>query len=1420
MKQSMNYINALPDFIEMQRASFCWFIAQGLNEELAMFSRIHDFSYNTEYILFGNEYCLVKPIYNIIRAKKYTANYAAQLVIPLEIRNKKSNSIKFHSQFPIITLPLMTTSATFVINGCERVIVSQIIRSPGIYFEKNKNQKKRKIVKRKLSTDVNKLKSFIPLGEPFISEHVLSFFPTIYNQSLFQYSFTELKKQETNFNFYFLESFKIYRIISGTQSLNKKSERIKIFLHWLSIKENIFNQTTTFSSLATINLIKNWHTLLRTLIKYNLLKQLFNSKIQKIENQWLNKLNQTYLQIPTNKSVLSNTSSFLNLINYYEKTIQLKFCNKLLLILVGNPTSLKQINQFKFLNNRILGTTQKIMSVTKKSNKQNIKPIFYFSSTLKELFKYRQKKKKLKDPNNIRILTNSKTYLSPIQIRELKLENTNQSLFEYKYEINDNKNKLTYLKSRSEIIQYKDSHQIKDSYRQRYSEKDLYTAILIPESGSWIRFGFQKNTEINKYKYPIKNQEDEVVIQLDKFTQKPVIHLLKEMGLTDLEICQNLHHADFFYFNKPLISTSINSSTPCLRFDLKFNDYKNISEFSRIFDVRYYRLGKIGRSKINSRLNLKLNSRIQTITYTDIFSIIDSLITLSISKTTGDDIDHLKNRRVRSVGELLQNLFRIGFQRLLRKLRSQTNKIGSSQLSSFNIVGTTIREFFGSSQLSQYMDQTNPLSSLTHRRRISGLGPGGFDRDRISFAVRDIHPSHYGRICPIETPEGQNVGLIASLTTCARVNKSGFIETPFWRVINGKVIKTGNPIYLTAEIEDFYKIAPADIATNEKNYLVRNLIPVRYKQDFVTVTPFEVDFIAISTIQVVSVAASLIPFFEHDDANRALMGSNMQRQSVPLILPQKPIVGTGLENQIAIDSGATLNAHSDGIIDSVTADQIIIKHNTGKELKYPLQKYQRSNQETCINHRPIVWKGEQVISGQMLTDGPGINAGELALGQNVLIAYMPWQGYNFEDAILINERLVYEDIFTSIHIERYEVEIDQTADISEKTTKTIPNLNLSEIQHLNDDGIVSIGTFVKPGDILVGKVVEKDDSEQLPEAKLLRAIFGAKAKGVRDTSFRMPKGEYGRVIETLTFNRRTKLAYKFEKIQIFVAQIRKIQVGDKIAGRHGNKGIISRILPRQDMPFLPDGTPIDIILNPLGVPSRMNVGQLYECLLGFAGHKLERRFKILPFDEMYGPEVSRILINKKLRQAAIEKDEAWVFNPYSPGKMVLIDGRTGKEFENPITVGSGYMLKLIHLVDDKMHARATGPYSLVTQQPLGGKAQQGGQRFGEMEVWALEGFGAAFTLKELLTIKSDDMEGRNETLNAIVKGHSIPTSGIPESFKVLLQELRSIGLDMSTYRIEQFNTSQTYETEVNLIEKYDPLSKTFPPTSNTNSIAF
>ena len=1396
----MNYTTTLPAFLEMQKESFCWFITQGLSEELTNFSRMYDFTRNTEYILFGQEYSLIKPIYNPVRAKKYTANYCTQLIIPLEVRNKKVNTIIYKGKFPAINLPLMTSSATFVINGCERVIVSQIIRSPGVYFEKNKRQRKNKKIRMLISNEIEKLRNFNPPSEILSAENYLWYLKKDkeYKKEIFNikegkievisdlnnydypcywrikdisiYSFKVFKESEITFAISFIEYFKVYKSLFKIQNSVTKIKRIKIFLKWLS-KSKKFNLSDNKDKIFII--IKWFNLVIQIINNYKDLKKI-NTTFPVVNlAQKLKRIKILYTNTLHKSKALLNLNHKINLFNFIFQDLN----------------NFHELTSFNFLKENLKPKIKVILDESK------IFPHLYFTTSFKESVKFQ-----------LRVFKKEKKESSKLNLPRRNFYHRRRQ--------------TQYLKTKSKIIQYKEDHLINDTYKRKYEEKELYTATLIPESGSWIRFGFRTNTNDNISKYPIRNQEDEVVIQLDKITQKPVIHLLKEMGISDLEIYQNLQNSEFFYFNKPVLTSSVYQPTKILRFNTNQNDYKNISEFSRIFDPSYYYLGKIGRSKLNDKLNIKLSKRMRMITYDDIFAIVDKLITLSTSKQVGDDIDHLKNRRVRSVGELVQNLFHVGFQRLVRKLRNKINSTYSIQFSSLSIVGATIREFFGTSQLSQYMDQTNPLSALTHRRRISGLGPGGFDRDRISFAVRDIHPSHYGRICPIETPEGKNVGLIASLTTCARVNKSGFLETPFWRVINGKVIKTGRPIYLTADIEDSYKIAPADISTNEENYLTKNLIPVRYKQDFLTVNPSEVDFISISPIQIVSVATSLIPFFEHDDANRALMGSNMQRQSVPLLLPQKPIVGTGLENQIALDSDMVINAHKDGVVKSVSADRIVILDNSGQPYKYHLQKYQRSNQDTCINHRPIVWEGEKIKSGQILTDGPGIINTELSLGQNVLVAYMPWQGYNFEDAILINERLVYEDIFTSIHIERYQIEIDRTAEIAEQTTNNIPNLTMSDVKNLNEDGIITIGTFVKPGDILVGKIIPTDDSEQLPESKLLRAIFGAKAKPVRDTSVRMPEGEYGRVIETLTFNRRTKLAYKFEKIQIFVAQLRKIQVGDKIAGRHGNKGIISRILSRQDMPFLPDGTPVDIILNPLGVPSRMNVGQLYECLLGLAGHKLNRRFKILPFDEMYGLEVSRILINKKLRQASIETDEAWLFNPYSPGKMVLLDGRTGKEFDNPITVGNAYMLKLIHLVDDKMHSRSTGPYSLVTQQPLGGKAQNGGQRFGEMEVWALEGFGASFTLNELLTIKSDDMDGRNETLDSIIKGQSIPTSGIPESFKVLVQELRSIGLDLSTYRIDEFSSIQSHEIELNLMEHYNPLLKTFSPAANINNISF
>jgi DNA-directed RNA polymerase subunit beta len=714
----------------------------------------------------------------------------------------------------------------------------------------------------------------------------------------------------------------------------------------------------------------------------------------------------------------------------------------------------------------------------------------------------------------------------------------------------------------------------------------------------------------------------------------------------------------------------------------------------------------------------------------------------------------------------------------------------------------SIREFFGSSQLSQFMDQTNPLAELTHKRRVSALGPGGLSRDRAGFAVRDIHPSHYGRICPIETPEGPNAGLIGVLATHARINSYGFIETPFYKVSEGKIVLETNATYLTADQEDDFRIAPGDISVDSEGFLRKDTIPVRYRQEFTTASTTQVDYKAVSPIQVISIATSLIPFLEHDDANRALMGSNMQRQAVPLLYPESPLIGTGLEAQAARDSGMVTVSISNGKVTYVSADRICVVDLEGKEILYYLQKYQRSNQDTCVNQRPLVWLGENVISGQVIADGAATEGGELALGQNILVAYLPWEGYNYEDAFLISERLVYNDVYTSVHIEKYEIEARQTKLGSEEITREIPNVSDYSLRKLDNNGIILIGSWVESGDILIGKVTPKGESDQPPEGKLLRAIFGEKTRDVRDSSLRVPNGGRGRILDVRIFTREKGDELPTGAnivIRVYVAQSRKIQVGDKMAGRHGNKGIISKILPRQDMPYLPDGTPVDIVLNPLGVPSRMNVGQIFECLLGLAAETLNKRFKIIPFDEMYGAEASRILVNDALMKAKISTNKEWLFDLRHPGKMNIFDGRTGEKFDNPVTVGISYMLKLVHLVDDKIHARSTGPYSLVTQQPLGGKAQHGGQRLGEMEVWALEAFGASYTLQELLTVKSDDMQGRNETLNAIVKGKPIPRPGTPESFKVLMRELQSLGLDIGAYKIENLPDGQTRGIEVDLM---------------------
>lgn len=736
-----------------------------------------------------------------------------------------------------------------------------------------------------------------------------------------------------------------------------------------------------------------------------------------------------------------------------------------------------------------------------------------------------------------------------------------------------------------------------------------------------------------------------------------------------------------------------------------------------------------------------------------------------------DDIDHLGNRRLRSVGELLQNQFRIGLSRMERAVRERMttqdlDTITPQNLINIRPVTSSVKEFFGSSQLSQFMDQINPLGELTHKRRLSALGPGGLSRERAGFEVRDVHHSHYGRMCPIETPEGPNIGLINSLSGYAKVNEYGFIETPYRRVDKETGIVTKDVQYMTADVEEGFYVAQATEPLDENDRFVNKKVVTRYKDEFIEVPPMRVDYMDVSPRQVMSIATAMIPFLENDDANRALMGSNMQRQAVPLLMPESPIVGTGMEYKAARDSGVCILAKEGGVVDKVSATEIVIKNDEHKKDKYKLIKYTRSNQGTCVNQRPIVSEGERVEKGDIIADGPSTKNGEIGLGRNILIGFMTWEGYNYEDAILLNEQLVKDDIFTSIHIEEYEIEARETKLGPEEITRDIPNVGEDSLRDLDERGIIRIGAEVGAGDILVGKVTPKGETELTAEERLLRAIFGEKAREVRDTSLKVPHGEYGIIVDVKVFTRANGDDMPPGVTQIvrcYIAQKRKISVGDKMAGRHGNKGVISRILPEEDMPFLPDGTPLQIVLNPLGVPSRMNIGQVLEVHLGYAAKALGWKIATPVFDGATEEDIV-----EALEKAGLDKT----------GKTLLYDGRTGEPFDNPVTVGYMHYLKLAHLVDDKIHARSTGPYSLVTQQPLGGKAQFGGQRLGEMEVWALEAYGAAYTLQEILTVKSDDVVGRVKTYEAIVKGENVPEPGVPESFKVLIKELQSLALDM------------------------------------------
>ena len=783
------------------------------------------------------------------------------------------------------------------------------------------------------------------------------------------------------------------------------------------------------------------------------------------------------------------------------------------------------------------------------------------------------------------------------------------------------------------------------------------------------------------------------------------------------------------------------------------------------------------------------------ITTEDMIASVNYLLNLSHGIGNVDDIDHLANRRIRCVGELLQNQFRIGLTRLERVVRERMtiqdlDVVTPQTLINTKPITSSIREFFGSSQLSQFMDQTNPLSELTHKRRISALGPGGLTRERAGFEVRDVHYTHYGRLCPIESPEGPNIGLISALSSFAKINEYGFIETPYRKIDPETHRATDEVEYMSADVEDNYIIAQASEPMDDNGEFINDRIRVRYRNEIIEVEKDRVQYVDVSPKQLVSIAAAMIPFLEHDDAKRSLMGANMQRQAVPLMITERPIVGTGIEYRAAKDSGILILAEDDGVVQKVTGDAITVKYNNGKTVVHKLRKFKRTNGGTCINQRPIVKKGEIVKKGDSIADGPSTKDGEMSLGKNCLVAFSTWEGYNYEDAILLNERLVKEDVFTSIHIEEYDCECRDTKLGPEEITRDIPNVGDDVLKDLDENGIIRIGAEVRPGDILVGKVTPKGETELTAEERLLRAIFGEKAREVRDTSLRVPHGEAGTIVDVKIFTRDNsdELGPGVNQIiRCYIATKRKISVGDKMAGRHGNKGVISRVLPEEDMPFMPDGTPIDILLNPLGLPSRMNLGQILEVHLGGAAKALGWHVSTPVFDGATQEDVEELL-----QQAGMSPD----------GKSILYDGRTGDPFDKPITVGVMYMLKLHHLVDDKIHARSTGPYSLVTQQPLGGKAQFGGQRFGEMEVWALEAYGAAYTLQEMLTVKSDDVVGRVKTYEAIVKGENIPEPGVPESFKVLVKELQSLGLDVRLYseNNEELELKENIEDGI----EYDP----------------
>jgi len=1243
----------LPDLIEVQTSSFKWFVTDGLRELFKELSPIKDHNGEKFELHFG-DFEFDEPKYNIRDSKINDVNYARPLKVEVRLLNKETGEIKEEKIF-MGEFPEMTPWGTFIINGAERVIVTQIIRSAGVFFSKEIDKKS---------------------GQSLFSGQVI---PT-------RGAWIEFETGTKDIWYAKLDRSKKTPLTTFLRAMGiaSNTEIKKIFgegMFW----ENTFDKDDTFGS-------------------DDALSELY----EKLR--------------PGEKSTPEGARNFLA--NRLFDTRRYDLAN------VGRFKVNKKLNIFDRAKGHILA-----------------------------------------EP--IRDMIDEKDYIK----EGTRISDSTENLVNHP-------NRYVYyiLKCSDKIFKQQVNFDIKQKIALKPvikpdQENSLYTRILSlkQERG-----------------YPIVNQEtgEDLVLDVENFDE------IAKM-LTVQEDCAHPETGELLYEKGALLSKDdikeMVLSHPVLSIRENHKSDQLLEGNSVVLNTLKI---KIKYQEQDLKINVVGNDQYETanhITLSDIFASVSYYTNIHYGIGRLDDIDHLGNRRLRLIGELLQNQFRIGLTKVEKNVRDRmstqhdTRSVLPHNLINIRPLTSSIREFFGSSQLSQFMDQVNPLSELTHKRRISALGQGGLSRDRAGFEVRDVHTSHYGRICPVETPEGQNIGLINSLATYARVNKYGFIETPYLRVEkNGDQVRvTDEKVYLTADGEENFIIAQANLNIDSDGYILDTKVIARKQEEFIETTRDKIDFVDVSPKQIVAVSTACIPFLEHDDANRALMGANMQRQAIPLLKPEAPFVGTGIEFKAAKDSGVALVSEIDGVVRYVDGSKIIIQNDQGMTFKYELVKFERSNHSTCVNQKPIVSFGERVRVGDILADGPSMDQGELALGRNVTVAFMTWNGYNYEDAVIMSERLVQDDVYTSIHIEEYEVEVRDTKLGKEEITREIENDRKESLANLDETGIVRLGAEVKEGDILVGKVTPKGQTDPTPEERLSQALFSDNSKDVRNTSLKVPHGGGGIVSRIEYFNRKEGAELSpgvNEVVRVFIVQKRKITEGDKMAGRHGNKGVISKILPIEDMPYMEDGTPIDIMLNPLGVPSRLNIGQVLEIHLGMAAKKLGIHVATPVFDGVSADDLTKIIKEAKMSEDA---------------KVTLYDGRTGNKYDNRISVGIMYMIKLAHMVDDKLHARSEGPYTLVTQQPMGGKAQNGGQRFGEMEVWALEAYGAAHTLREMLTIKSDDLVGRNKVYKAIVDGRPIPNPGIPESFRVLVKELQGLGISVKLVNQEGID-----EANQSLVEEY------------------